>query len=113
MTVTKRHHTAALALANRARVKLGRKPVKRLKKGAPQEPDRCAIAQTIGEGVLVFPNNAFLNAYAYDGVPIVVIDAAYDDWDGEKEGLIAKGGTLAQEFALAFDEGDIPELVQS
>lgn len=88
----------ALKLVNKARGKLGRKPVTKLRKGDQEEPDSCAIAMSIGPGVCVMPHEAELRK-------IVV----YEGHDGGP--VLAKGGKYANDFALAFDQGLYPELI--
>lgn len=94
--ITRRHYDAALSLANKVRTKIGKKPVKRLQKGHPCEAHSCVIARTIGSDIFVWP-------YADQRGCIVSRDIEMTD-------VIVRGGKLPAQFAIAFDNGDIPEL---
>ena len=102
MKITKRHHTAALAFANRVREALGKKPVKRLAKGEVGSGRRCAIARTITRDYkdLIFVTDVHNENGRY---------TAAADIGGL---TLAEGGVLVGDFIRAFDKGEIPELVK-
>lgn len=82
-------HERILNLCNRVRAKLGKKPVKRLKKGVMDDSACCPIARTIG------------------GVEVgdTTIDKA---WTWETIITLPK---YAQDWIKAFDNKEIPELL--
>lgn len=101
MAITKRHHTAALAFANRVREVMGKKPVKRLAKGEVGSGGRCAIARTITRDEdLIFVSDVHNENGRYTAVASV---CGIED---------VKGGLLVGDFIRAFDKGEIPELVR-
>jgi hypothetical protein len=94
--ITKRHYDAALTLANRARKVLGKRSVRRLRKGLRGDANACVVAATIGHGIYVdYPEGEDSRG--------VVYDESTDD-------VIVIGSRLSGVFLKAFDEGEIPEL---
>ena len=97
--VTKRHHAVALRFANEVRAKLGKRPVKRLKKGQPGDGRSCTIARTID------PNrNVFVSEFFSSG------GGLYAATGDERTTLLEKKTKLGLEFIRAFDDNQIPEL---
>lgn len=95
-----RLYSEGLRAANRGRALCGKKPVKRLKRGVTYDPWRCTIANTIGvPGCEVMPYTA--KSSVGERVVLVV-----------ESGRYTIGGKLASRFAVAFDDGKYPELVQ-
>ena len=100
MKITKRHHNAALAFANRVRKAMGKKPASRLAKGQRGNGRQCAIARTIARDESIFVSDV----HSDDGRYTAVAEAY-----GLKD---ITGGVLVGDFIRAFDKGEIPELVK-
>jgi hypothetical protein len=96
--IVDRHYEAALALANRVRKHFGKKPVKRLRQGNPGDAEYCVIAATIDAPVMVMPCEPTKRR-------ITVTDTETD------EVLWVESGP-ANTFALAFDRGELPDLIE-
>lgn len=97
MALDKRAPEQALKAANKGRKILGKKPVKRLKKGVPSDPCRCVIAATIG-----LPSNDDIykyGVYPYNKCVKLALEGR----------TVQIGGKLASRFAMAFDDGHLPE----
>lgn len=97
-----------LRIANKARTKLGKRPVTRLLRGTPGEPGCCVLANTIGYGVSVDyrTRTASLNA----GVVLIELDGDIPD-DYMESDLIVKNKT-ATDILFDFDQGHYPELIR-
>ena len=93
-TVTKAEREAALKVANRVRKMLGKRPVKRLKKGERGAGTSCPIARTIDwdDCVFVCENDNGVEA-SYPGL-----------------GLIRIKNAKARDFIKKFDSGLAPDL---
>ena len=89
----------ALKFANAVRVKLGRKPVTRLRKGEECSATRCPIARTIGGQIWIDVTER--RAAAYTDI---------DDLRYVRNPFLV-GGRRAADFIEEFDDGNYPELV--
>jgi hypothetical protein len=92
----RRQYLAALLFANVARKKLGRKPVKRLRKGDQVSGHSCPIAKTIGGNIFVtdLPDRGAEVTYRF-----------------ENEMIAATDSKLVRDFISNFDAGEVPELI--
>lgn len=105
MALDRRAAEQALKAANKGREILGKKPVKRLKKGIRQDPCRCVIAATIGLKPDAY-NSYEYGVYPYDGRYTRKARVDFALGDGR---TVRIGGKLAADFACAFDYGQLPE----
>ncbi len=100
--VTKRHHDAALKFVNECRALMGKRPVKRLRKGHRSKASSCVIARTIEQG----KNGLAIVGPTSDGFGV---EGSFGK-KGRDRIRHTKQSKLAHDFIIAFDEGLIPEL---